>query len=95
MVLYREQIWAVTGQLNTRFRTPMVVGEAAKATGRIVRDRGRTIEMQAEIRRDRDDGLIADGTATFFRVPESQAAEWNMRYLGGHDLAVVVEEQGS
>jgi len=80
--LYREQTWAVTGQLATRFRQPLVVGEPVRAIGQIVRDRGRVIEMQAEIRREADDVLLADGTATFFRVPESRAAEWNARYLG-------------
>lgn len=89
--LYRQKIWAVTGQLNTRFRKPMMVGEAVKATGRIYKDRGRVIEMKAEIRRENDDLLIADGTATFFRVPESQEADWNERYLGGRDLETVVE----
>jgi acyl-coenzyme A thioesterase PaaI-like protein len=89
--LYRERAWAVTGHLNTRFRKPMVVGEAVRATGRIVKDRGRVIEMRAEIRREVDGLLIADGTATFFRVPESQVAEWNERYLGVPDIAVVAE----
>lgn len=81
--LYRQQTWAVTGQLSTRFRQPMLVGEPVRAIGQIVRDRGRVIEMRAEIRRESDDALLADGTATFFRVPESQAAEWNARYLDG------------
>jgi acyl-coenzyme A thioesterase PaaI-like protein len=93
--LYRERTWAVTGQLHTRFRKPMVVGEGVRATGRIVKDRGRVIEMQAEIRREIDGLLIADGTATFFRVPESQAAEWNQRYLGGLDIAHIAEGAGA
>lgn len=79
--LYRDQTWAVTGQLSTRFRRPLVVGEAIRASGQIVKDRGRVIEMRAEIRREADDLLLAEGTATFFRVPESQAEEWNARYL--------------
>lgn len=81
--LYRLEAWAVTGQLSTRFRKPMVVGEPVRAIGRLVKDRGRVLDMHAEIRRERDNVLLAEGTATFFRVPESQAAEWNERYLGG------------
>lgn len=83
--LYREQTWAVTGQLTTRFRKPMRVGEAVRAVGRIAQDRGRVIETRGEIRRDADNVLLADATATFFRVPASQAAEWNERYLGIRD----------
>lgn len=79
--LYREETWAVTGQLSTRFRTPVVIGEPIRAIGSIVKDRGRVIEMHGEIRRESDGALLADATATFFRVPESQAAAWRARYL--------------
>jgi acyl-coenzyme A thioesterase PaaI-like protein len=81
--LYREQTWAVTGQLSTRFRKPLVMGEPVAAIGRIMRDRGRVIDMRGEIRRASDDAVLAEGTATFFRVPEARAAEWNERYLSG------------
>lgn len=79
--LYHEETWAVTGQLSTRFRKPVVIGEPIRAIGSIVRNRGRVIEMRGEIRRESDNALLADATATFFRVPESQADEWSARYL--------------
>lgn len=85
--LYQMETWAVTGSMATRFRTPMRVGEPVRAIGRLVKDRGRVLEMQAEIRREADGALVAEGTATFFRVPESQAAAWNERYLGERTLA--------
>ena len=78
--LYRQGIWAVTGQLTTRYRKPILLGEATTARGLFVRDRGRAIEMRGEIRRDADGTLLADATATFIRVPESQAREWQQRY---------------
>lgn len=80
--LYRQATWAVTGQMTTRFRKPVLVGEPIRAIGTIVNDRGRVIEMRGEIRRETDDVVLAEGTATFVRVPASQAAEWNERYLG-------------
>ncbi len=80
--LYRQETWAVTGQLNTRFRKPVLVGEPIRAIGSIVRDRGRVIEVHGEIRREAGNLLLAEATATFFRVPEAQAAAWNERYLG-------------
>lgn len=79
--LYMKETWAVTGNLTTRFRAPMRVGEPVRAIGRIVKDRGRVLEMAGEIRREADGVVLAQGTATFFRVPESQAAAWNERYL--------------
>ena len=78
--LYRHGVWAVTGQLTTRYRKPIILGEATTATGFLVRDRGRAIEMRGEVRRDVDGILLADATATFIRVPESQAVEWQERY---------------
>lgn len=78
--LYRHDIWAVTGQLTTRYRKPIPLGEPTTARGFIVRDRGRGIEMRGEIRRDADGVLLADATATFIRVPESQARIWQERY---------------
>jgi len=89
--LYREETWAVTGQLSTRFRKPVRVGEPTRAIGRIVNDRGRVIETRGEIRRESDDALLAEATATFFRVPDAQAAAWNERYLGRDGLSEVEE----
>lgn len=80
--LYRQGIWAVTGQLTTRYRKPIRLGEETTARGFLVRDRGRAIEMKGEIRRDADGLLLADAVATFIRVPESQAMEWQQRYGG-------------
>jgi acyl-coenzyme A thioesterase PaaI-like protein len=78
--LYRHDIWAVTGQLSTRYRKPIALGESTTATGIIVRDRGRVIEMRGEIRRDLDSVVLADATALFIRVPQSQARDWQNRY---------------
>lgn len=80
--LYREQIWAVTGQLQVRYRQPVPVGDRLRAIGTIARNRGRVIETRGEIRREADDALLAEATATFVRVPGDQAATWRERYLG-------------
>lgn len=78
--LARHGIWAVTGQLTTRYRKPVMLGEATTATGFLLRDRGRAIEMRGEIRRDVDGILLADATAMFVRVPDAKATEWRERY---------------
>lgn len=78
--LARHGIWAVTGQLTTRYRKPVKLGEPTTAKGYLLRDRGRAIEMRGEIRRDADNALLADATAMFIRVPKSTASEWQSRY---------------
>lgn len=78
--LARHGIWAVTGQLTTRYRKPVMLGEATTATGYLLRDRGRAIEMRGEIRHDADGALLAEATAMFIRVPASKASEWQSRY---------------
>lgn len=80
--LYREEIWAVTGQLNVRYRRPVPVGERLRAIGMVIRNRGRVIETRGEIRRAADDALLAEATAAFVRVPADQAEAWRERYLG-------------
>ncbi len=47
--LYRQHIWAVTGELTTRYRKPVVLGEATTARGMIVQDRGRVISDAGRI----------------------------------------------
>jgi acyl-coenzyme A thioesterase PaaI-like protein len=80
--VYAKQIWAVTGKINVTFRKPVEMNVPTRAIGRIVADRGRVLEMAAEMRRDEDNLLLAKATATFIRVPEEQAAAWRERYLG-------------
>lgn len=78
--LYRHGIWAVTGELTTRYRKAIRLGEATTARGYLVNDRGRALEMRGEIRRDADGVLLADATAKFIRVPREQAQAWQARY---------------
>ena len=90
--LYRKQVWAVTGALNVRYRSPIRVGEKTQAVGWQVDQRGRRIEMAGEIRRDSDGAVLARATATFVQVPEAQAAEWRARYL--RDAGQLIESGG-
>lgn len=81
--LYARNTWAVTANMQTKFRKPVRIGEPVKLVGRVLRDRGRVLEIYGEIRLEADDSLLAEATSTFMRVPESQAQEWNQRYLTG------------
>jgi acyl-coenzyme A thioesterase PaaI-like protein len=79
--VYSRQIWAVTGKMNITYRKPVEMGVPARALGRIVTDRGRVLELAAELRRDEGNLVLAEATATFIRVPEQQATAWRERYL--------------
>lgn len=79
--LYARDTWAVTAKMETAFRKPVLVGEPVRLVGEVTRNRGRALQIHGEIRREIDDVLLAEGDATFMRVPESQEREWNERYL--------------
>lgn len=79
--LYARETWAVTAKMETAFRKPVLVGEPVRLVGEVTRDRGRILQIHGEIQRLADDVLLADGDATFMRVPDAQAQEWNKRYL--------------
>lgn len=80
--VYTRRIWAVTGKIGVAFRRPVEIGVEARAIGRIVADRGRALDVAAELRRECDDLLLAEATAVFVRVPATQARDWEERYLG-------------
>jgi acyl-coenzyme A thioesterase PaaI-like protein len=79
--LYAREVWAVTARMSVTFRRPLQVGVAVRLTGRLVADRGRLLEVTGDVRRAVDGVLLAEATATFARVPETQAAAWRTRYL--------------
>lgn len=81
--LYRIGAWAVTAQMETRFRQPVAINEPTRAFGRIDRDRGRLFNLTGEIRRLSDDELLAEASAVFMRVPQHQADAWRDRYVTG------------
>jgi acyl-coenzyme A thioesterase PaaI-like protein len=78
---YRQRIWAVTGKIAVSFRRPVEIGVPTRASGRIVADRGRILELAGELRRESDGELLAEATGTFVRVPAAQARDWQRRYL--------------
>jgi acyl-coenzyme A thioesterase PaaI-like protein len=81
--LYQVGAWGVTARMEVRFRQPLRIGEPTRASGRIVRERGRLFDLSGEIRRLEDDALLAEATAVFMRVPPDQAEAWRDRYITG------------
>jgi uncharacterized protein (TIGR00369 family) len=78
-------IWAVTGEMRVRYRRPLRVGEATIVTARVTGSRGRIVFASAELVLDGSGAQVAKGTATFARVSDEVAAEWQTRYLERSD----------
>ena len=89
--LYRDATWGMTAQMNVRFRKPVMVGEAVLAIGHILSQRGRIFETRGELRRESDNLLLAEATATFMRVSQLQADAWNQRYNGDPSAPTGIE----
>lgn len=79
--VFARDVWAVTARMEVAFRQPVEIGVPTRVSGRVVADRGRLLDVAAELRREADDALLASATATFARVPAAQAAAWRARYL--------------
>lgn len=75
-------IWAMTGEMRTRFRRPLLAGDATQLRGSITSQRGRVIYTSAELVLD-DGTSIASATGTFVRVNAEQEKLWRARYLNG------------
>ena len=74
-------IWAVTGEMQVRFRRPLLVGESVTLQGKVSDVRSRAISASGEIVRAADGQVVATATAMFVRVPAATEAAWKQRYL--------------
>jgi uncharacterized protein (TIGR00369 family) len=74
-------IWAVTGEMQVRFRRPLHVGETVTLHGAVTDIRTRAISASGQIVREADGQVIATATALFVRVPAATEAAWKARYL--------------
>jgi len=69
---YGNNVWALTGRLETRFRDIVPTHELLTVRGKITNDRGRTLEVIAELR-DNDGKLLAESKGLMFRATGEQA----------------------
>jgi uncharacterized protein (TIGR00369 family) len=74
-------IWAVTGEMQVRFRRPLHVGETVAIHGAVTDIRTRAISALGQVVREADGQIIATATSLFVRVPAATEAAWKERYL--------------
>lgn len=69
---YGKGTWAMTAKFSMRFRASVPLGVPLEVSGWVTRDRGRFLEMRAELRLE-DGRLLAEADGLFARVQGEQA----------------------
>ena len=72
--VYHGSAWAATARLNVRFRGPVGLDGPLRIEAWVTRDRGRLIELRAEVR-DGSGRLLAEGDGSFMRLDDRFAGE--------------------
>jgi uncharacterized protein (TIGR00369 family) len=71
--------WAVTAEMNIRYRSPANPGERLTATGRVTDKRRRIYRVHGEVH-GRDGRLIAEADGRFLGATPTQKAALKQRY---------------
>ena len=71
--------WAVTAELNVRYRSPAALGEALVAHGRVTARRRRIYEVSGEVRTV-DGRVVAEGRGLYLGAAPSQKRALKERY---------------
>ena len=69
--MYVDRIFAVTAKMETRFRRPVGLDAPLTVRGRILRRRGRSIEVEATLS-DPDGERLAEAVGLLVRMPREQ-----------------------
>jgi len=80
--MYAAGAWAMTARLEVKYRRPLPLGQPLWVTAEVVRDRGRWLEAEGELR-VAGGPLIAAAKALFMRLPADKAREMQEFYLAG------------
>lgn len=73
-VLTGQNVWAMTGQLEIKFRKPVPLDEELTIIGELVHGRSRVYEARGEIRLS-DGTILAEGNGIYIRIPDEMVEE--------------------
>jgi acyl-coenzyme A thioesterase PaaI-like protein len=76
---YQVGLWAMTAKFTMRFRRPVPLRQQVKVSGWVTRDRGRFLEVRAEMR-SRQGHLLAEADGVFVRLDGERADEVRKQY---------------
>ena len=79
--VFAAGIWAVTARMEVRYRQPLPLDQEITVRGEVTRDRGRRVEVVAQIH-GAEGQLLAEANAVFMRVHEERARQLAAFYLG-------------
>jgi acyl-coenzyme A thioesterase PaaI-like protein len=68
-VLTQQEVWAMTGHLEIRFRKPVPLDQELTIMGELTRDRLRVYEARGQIQLA-DGSVLVEGTGVYFRIPD-------------------------
>jgi acyl-coenzyme A thioesterase PaaI-like protein len=68
-VLTPQNVWAMTGRLEIRFRKPVPLDQELTIVGELARSRSRAYEARGEIRLP-DGTPLVEGNGTYVRIPD-------------------------
>jgi acyl-coenzyme A thioesterase PaaI-like protein len=71
---YYAKLWCATARLNVRFRTPIPMDGPLRIEAWIVKNRGRLVELKAELRLP-DGNVLAEADGTFMKLDERFSGE--------------------
>ena len=89
--VYHAKEWGATARLNVRYRRPVPLAERLRISAWITRNRGRLMELRAEIHSPNGE-LLAEADGTFMKLDQSFANEMSTiaRRVGFDDAPEVV-----
>ncbi|HEY8173034.1 MAG TPA: PaaI family thioesterase [Dehalococcoidia bacterium] len=76
---YQVGLWAMTAKFTIRFRKPVPLRQQVRASGWVTRDRGRFLEVRAELR-SRQGHLLAEADGVFVRLDGERAEAVRQQY---------------
>jgi acyl-coenzyme A thioesterase PaaI-like protein len=76
---YQVGLWAMTAKFTIRFRRPVPLRQPARVSGWVTRDRGRFLEVRAELR-SRQGHLLAEAEGVFVRLDGERAEAVRAQY---------------
>jgi acyl-coenzyme A thioesterase PaaI-like protein len=80
--MYAAGAWAMTARLEVKYRRPLPLGERLEVTAEVVRDRGRWLEAEGQLRL-LGGPLLAQAKAVFMRLPPEKARQMQEFYIAG------------
>jgi acyl-coenzyme A thioesterase PaaI-like protein len=72
--LAHQNVWAMTGKLEIRFRKPVPLDQELTVVGELTRNRSRAYEARGEIRLP-DGTVLVEGSGTYIRIPDKVVEE--------------------